>query len=67
MATICVGGEAISLGGIVPLSADYHRRQADTLIRLAGSTRDQETARALMKLAAEYIMLAEQPAKPPNR
>ena len=39
-------------------TADYHRRQADTLIRLASSTRDPETAAALMRLAAEHTGMA---------
>jgi hypothetical protein len=42
-------------------SPAYHRRQADTLIRLASSTRDPDTAAALMKLAAEHNHLAEMP------
>jgi hypothetical protein len=40
-------------------SPAYHRRQAETLIRLAGSTRDPDTAASLMKLAAEHNQLAE--------
>jgi hypothetical protein len=39
--------------------SDYHRRQAATLIRLAQTTRDQETSAALMRLAAEHTELAE--------
>jgi hypothetical protein len=42
------------------LSADYHRRQAAQLIRLAQTTRDQDTAANLMRLAAEHIALAEE-------
>ena len=40
-------------------SAIYHHRQAQTLIRLADSTRDPETAAALMRLAADHTTLAE--------
>jgi len=47
--------------GIVA-TANYHRRQAATLIRLANSTRDPETATALMRLAAEHNALAEEAA-----
>ena len=42
------------------VTSDYHRRQAETLIRLAQSTKDSETASALMRLAAEHNALAEQ-------
>jgi hypothetical protein len=48
----------------VPLSSDYHRRQATTLIQLARTTNNAATAKALLKLAAEYIVLAEQAARP---
>jgi hypothetical protein len=48
----------------VPLSSDYHRRQATTLIQLARTTDNAATAKALLKLAAEYIDLAEQAARP---
>jgi hypothetical protein len=41
------------------IDRSYHRRQAATLVRLAQTTRDQETASALMRLAAEHIDLAE--------
>jgi hypothetical protein len=41
-------------------TADYHRRQADVLTRLAHSTRDPETAASLMRLAAEHTMLADE-------
>jgi hypothetical protein len=40
-------------------SAEYHRRQASTLTRLAESTRDPDTARALMRLAAEHTAIAD--------
>lgn len=38
---------------------EYHRSQAEKLIRLAQTTRDPETAAALMKLAAEHTLLEE--------
>jgi len=41
-------------------TAGYHRRQADVLVKLANSTRDPETANALMRLAADHIRLAEE-------
>jgi hypothetical protein len=37
----------------------YHRRQAETLTKLASSTRDPETASALQKLAAEHAAMAD--------
>ena len=39
--------------------ASYHRRQAETLVRLAQSTTDQATARQLMLLAAEHTAFAD--------
>jgi hypothetical protein len=51
---------------------DYHRRQAETLIKHASSTRDPETAAALQKLAAEHAAMADRisaiyDAAPANR
>jgi hypothetical protein len=40
-------------------TAEYHRRQANTLILLANSTLDPRTATQLMKLAAEHTAMAE--------
>ena len=40
-------------------SAEYHRRQAEVLIRLALSTSDSETAEALSRLAAEHAAMAD--------
>ena len=40
-------------------TAEYHRRQAQTLVRLANSTRDPDTATQLMKLAAEHTAMAD--------
>ena len=39
--------------------ASYHRRQAETLVRLAQSTTDLATARQLMLLAAEHTAFAD--------
>jgi len=46
----------------VPEASKYHQRQAETLTRLAQTTRDSETASALMRLAAEHTALAEKAA-----
>jgi hypothetical protein len=46
--------------------SSYHRRQAETLIRLAQSTTDQGTARQLMILAAEHTALADADAAHPK-
>jgi hypothetical protein len=42
-------------------SADYHYKQAQILAQLADKTRDGDTAKALLCLAAEHIRIAEQP------
>ncbi len=42
------------------LNTDYHRKQATVLVQLAQTTRDRDTAKALMQMAAEQIRLAEQ-------
>jgi hypothetical protein len=39
-------------------NADYHHRQARTILLLAASTRDRDTAAALIKLAGEHTALA---------
>jgi len=36
-------------------SAEYHRRQAERLNELAGSTPDPDTADLMRQLAAEYM------------
>jgi len=41
------------------LTTDYHHKQATVLVQLAQTTRDQDTAKALMQMAAEQIRLAE--------
>ena len=40
-------------------TAEYHRRQANTLILLSNSTTDPRTATRLMTLAAEHTALAD--------
>jgi hypothetical protein len=47
-------------------SSAYHRKQADTLTLLANSTRDRTTARALMRMAAEHVRLAEKAQNTPT-
>ncbi len=49
----------LARGAAMSQDSDYHRRQAAALIRLAQTTRDQETSVALMRLAAEHTELAE--------
>jgi hypothetical protein len=44
-------------------SSEYHRRQVVVLVQLAQSTRDPETAAALMRLASEHTRLAEEAAR----
>ena len=41
------------------LPADYHRKQADVLRRLALTTRDMVTASVLIRLAAQHATLAD--------
>jgi hypothetical protein len=48
----------------MPINSDYHRRQAITLVQLARKTSNTDTAKALLKLATEYIDLAEEAARP---
>ena len=48
-------------------TAEYHRRQAATLTRLAQSTRDPETAATLMRMAAEHTTLAEKAYTPERK
>jgi hypothetical protein len=45
---------------IVSISPEYHRRQAATLAQLAQTTRDPDTAKALLRMAAEHIARAEE-------
>jgi hypothetical protein len=48
-------------------TAEYHHRQARTLILLANSTRDPQTATQLLKLAAEHTALASEAERVPLR
>jgi hypothetical protein len=48
------------------LTTDYHRKQATVLVQLAQTTRDQDTAKALMQMAAEQIRLAEDAVSMPR-
>jgi hypothetical protein len=44
------------LSGKSALSSEYHRRQATTLTQLAQTTRNQDTAKALLRMAAEHLV-----------
>jgi hypothetical protein len=44
----------------VSISPEYHRRQAATLTQLAQSTRDPETAKVLLQVAADHIARADE-------
>ena len=48
------------VGEIVALSSEYHRRQATTLTQLAQSTRNLDTAKALLRMAAEHVVQADE-------
>ena len=50
-------------GKTLPISSDYHHRQAATLTRLAQTTRDPDTAKALLRIAADHIARAEEAAQ----
>jgi hypothetical protein len=62
-----VGTANGQIGGFFVASAEYHRKQAQVLIQLAQSTRDPETAAALMRLAAEHTALADKAARKEKR
>jgi hypothetical protein len=47
-------------GNIVALSSEYHRRQATTLTQLAQTTRNLDTAKALLRMAAERLVQADE-------
>ena len=47
-------------GGIVALSSEYHRRQATTLTQLAQTTRNLDTAKAQLRMAAEHVVQADE-------
>jgi hypothetical protein len=55
-ALVLIGSELVV---VLTSKGDYHRRQAATLVRLAQTTRDQDTAAALMQLASQHIQQAE--------
>jgi hypothetical protein len=42
------------------LSSEYHRRQATTLTQLAQTTRNLDTAKALLRMAAEHLVQADE-------
>jgi hypothetical protein len=42
--------------------SDYHHKQAQVLAQLANVTRDPDTAKALLRLSAEHVRLAEESA-----
>jgi hypothetical protein len=44
------------LSGKSALSSEYHRRQATTLTQLAQTTRNQDTAKALLRMAGEHLV-----------
>ena len=44
---------------IVTINPEYHRRQAATLTQLAQTTRDPDTAKALLRVAADHVGRAD--------
>ena len=42
------------------LSPDYHRRQATALAHLAETTRDPDRAKALLRIAVEHLVSADE-------
>ena len=48
------------LSGKSGLSSEYHRRQATTLTQLAQTTRNLDTAKALLRMAAEHLVQADE-------
>ena len=40
--------------------SEYHRRQATTLTQLAQTTRNLDTAKALLRMAAEHLVQADE-------
>ena len=49
--------------GTLPISSDYHHQQAATLTQLARTTRDPDTAKALLLIAAEHRARAEEASR----
>jgi hypothetical protein len=52
-----------SFRGTVSINPEYHHRQAATLTRLAQTTRDPDTAKALLRIAAEHVERADEAAR----
>ena len=48
------------VGKITVLSSEYHHRQATTLTQLAQTTRNLDTAKALLRMAAEHLVQADE-------
>ena len=48
------------VGCSVSLSPDYHRRQATALTHIAETSRDPELAKALLRIASEQIVQADE-------
>ena len=53
-------GRGTFVGQIMALSSEYHRRQATTLTQLAQTTRNLDTAKALLRMAAEHLVQADE-------
>jgi hypothetical protein len=53
-------GRGTFVGQIMVLSSEYHRRQATTLTQLAQTTRNLDTAKALLRMAAEHLVQADE-------
>jgi hypothetical protein len=47
-------------GAFVSISPEYHRRQAATLTQFARTTRDPDTAKELLRIAAEHLVRADE-------
>ena len=53
--------------GNVPISSEYHRRQAATLTQFAQDTRDAATAKALLRMAYEHFAQRKWPSRHKTR
>jgi hypothetical protein len=60
---VTIKAKVAKLSRVVPVDSEYHQTQAVTLLRLARSTRDPDTAAALMRLAADHASLADKAAR----
>jgi hypothetical protein len=49
------------------LSSEYHRRQATTLAQLAHTTRNLDTAKALLRMSAEHLVQADEACESRNQ